>query len=143
MKEQYFYFKFNKVVSRSTSSADSGIYIGENPKEIPYSYHGYSIQDPNSYTGIIAGPYSEDVGGDVFEDPKVPFYYLALREITLSYNVPTEYFNDVIKRLSVYVTGSNLHYFKSVSGDTPEIGGVQYGAFPVPKTFTMGLNLTF
>ena len=75
-----FYFKFNKVVSRSTSSADSGIYIGENPKEIPYSYHGYSIQDPNSYTGIIAGPYLEDVGGDVFEDPKVPFYYLALRE---------------------------------------------------------------
>ncbi len=69
--------------------------------------------------------------------------YLALREITLSYNVPTEYFKDAIKRLSIYVTGSNLHYFKSVSGDTPEIGGVQYGAFPVPKTFTVGLNVTF
>ena len=37
--------------------------------------------------------------------------YLALREVTLSYNVPTEYFNDVIKRLSIYVTGTNLHYF--------------------------------
>lgn len=69
--------------------------------------------------------------------------YLALREVTLSYNVPTEYFNDVIKRLSVYVTGTNLHYFKSMSGDTPEVGGVQYGEFPVPKTFTIGLNLTF
>ena len=69
--------------------------------------------------------------------------YLALREITLSYNVPTEYFNDVIKRLSVYVTGTNLHYFKSMSGDTPEVGGVQYGQFPVPKTFTIGVNVTF
>lgn len=69
--------------------------------------------------------------------------YLALREVTLSYNVPAEYFNDVIKRLSIYVTGSNLHYFKSMSGDTPEIGGVQSGAFPVPKTFTIGLNVTF
>ena len=69
--------------------------------------------------------------------------YLALREITLSYNVPAEYFKDVIKRLSIYVTGTNLHYFKSMSGDTPEIGGVQYGAFPVPKTFTIGLNVTF
>ncbi|MBJ6367805.1 SusC/RagA family TonB-linked outer membrane protein [Snuella sedimenti] len=69
--------------------------------------------------------------------------YLALREITLSYNVPTEHFNDVIKRLNVYVTGTNLHYFKSMSGDTPEVGGVQYGEFPVPKTFTIGLNVTF
>ncbi|WOD42799.1 SusC/RagA family TonB-linked outer membrane protein [Hwangdonia lutea] len=69
--------------------------------------------------------------------------YLALREITLSYNVPTEHFNDVIKRLNIYVTGTNLHYFKSMSGDTPEVGGVQYGEFPVPKTFTIGVNVTF
>ncbi|PIB38261.1 SusC/RagA family TonB-linked outer membrane protein [Maribacter sp. 4G9] len=69
--------------------------------------------------------------------------YLALREVTLSYDVPKQYFNDVIQRLNIYVTGSNLHYFKSMSGDTPEIGGVQYGAFPVPKTITLGLNVTF
>lgn len=69
--------------------------------------------------------------------------YLALREVTLTYNVPTEYFNDVIKRLSINVTGTNLHYFKSMSGDTPEVGGVQYGEFPVPKTITIGLNVTF
>lgn len=69
--------------------------------------------------------------------------YLALRELTLSYNVPAKYFNDAIKNLSIYLTGSNLHYFKKMSGDTPEIGGVQFGAFPVPKTYTVGLNLTF
>lgn len=69
--------------------------------------------------------------------------YLALREVTLRYSFPSEYFNDVIKRLSINVTGSNLHYFKSMSGDTPEVGGVQYGEFPVPKTITIGLNVTF
>lgn len=69
--------------------------------------------------------------------------YLALREVTFSYDVPSEYFNDVIKRLNIFVTGSNLHYFKSYTGETPEIGGIQYGAFPVPKTVTIGLNLTF
>lgn len=69
--------------------------------------------------------------------------YLSLREVTLSYNLPVEYFNDAIQRFSIYVTGSNLHYFKSMSGDTPELGGVQYGAFPVPKTITIGLNVTF
>ena len=69
--------------------------------------------------------------------------YLALREVTLSYDVPAKYFKDVVKRFSVYITGSNLHYFKSMSGDTPELGGVQYGNFPMPKTFTIGLNVTF
>ncbi len=69
--------------------------------------------------------------------------YLALREVTLSYDIPKKYFNDAINGLNIYLTGSNLHYFKSMSGDTPEIGGVQYGAFPVPKTITIGLNVTF
>jgi hypothetical protein len=69
--------------------------------------------------------------------------YLALREVTLSYNVPSKYLGDVFKRISLNLTGSNLHYFKSMSGDTPEIGGVQYGAFPMPKTISAGLNVTF
>lgn len=69
--------------------------------------------------------------------------YLALREVTLSYDIPTEAFNDKIKGLSLYLTGSNLHYFKGYSGDTPEEGGIQLGEFPVPRTYTLGLNLTF
>ena len=69
--------------------------------------------------------------------------YLALREVTLSYDVPSEYFKDVIKRLNIFVTGSNLHYFKGYTGETPEVGGIQYGSFPVPKTVTIGINLTF
>ena len=69
--------------------------------------------------------------------------YLALREITLSYDLPTEeIFNDHIDQLSIYLTGSNLHYFKSYSGDTPELGGYQAGEFPLPRTVTLGLNLT-
>ncbi|MET2986504.1 SusC/RagA family TonB-linked outer membrane protein [Aureibaculum conchae] len=69
--------------------------------------------------------------------------YLALREVTLSYDLPTNIFKDKIQNLSVYLTGTNLHYFKGFSGDSPEEGGVQYGTFPVPKTYTVGLNLTF
>lgn len=68
--------------------------------------------------------------------------YLALREVTLNYNVPTKFFNNTIKKLNIYATGSNLLYIKSMSGDTPEIGGVQYGNFPMPKTYTLGINIT-
>ena len=69
--------------------------------------------------------------------------YFALREVTFTYTVPTKFFKDVIKNLDLYATGSNLFYFTGFSGDSPEQGGVQYGTFPVPKTFTIGLNLTF
>ena len=69
--------------------------------------------------------------------------YLAIREVSLSYNVPADYFKGTIQALSIYVTLSNIHYFKGMSGDTPEIGGVQYGAFPLPKTVTVGGNVTF
>ncbi|WP_417443886.1 SusC/RagA family TonB-linked outer membrane protein [Joostella sp.] len=69
--------------------------------------------------------------------------YLAIREVTLNYSIPTKYFNEKISRLNLFLTGSNLHYFKSMSGDTPEVGGVQYGEFPLPKTITIGLNVIF
>lgn len=69
--------------------------------------------------------------------------YLALREVTLSYEVPTSAFDDKIQGLSLFLTGSNLHYFKSYSGYTPEEGGYQAGEFPMPVTVTLGLNLTF
>ncbi|UFH34344.1 SusC/RagA family TonB-linked outer membrane protein [Flavobacterium acetivorans] len=70
--------------------------------------------------------------------------YLALREVTLNYNLPVKkYFKGVIQNFNLYATGSNLHYFKSYSGDTPEVGGAQEGAFPMPRTITIGLNVTF
>lgn len=70
--------------------------------------------------------------------------YLALREVTLNYDLPVKkYFKGAIQNLNLYVTGSNLHYFKSYSGDTPEVGGSQQGAFPMPRTMTIGLNVTF
>lgn len=69
--------------------------------------------------------------------------YLALREVTLSYDVPTTAFNDKIQALSLYLTGSNLYYFKGYSGNSPEEGGYQAGEFPMPITLTFGLNLTF
>lgn len=68
--------------------------------------------------------------------------YLAIREATLSYNLPTNWFDNAIKNLEIYVTGSNLYYFKNYSGPAPEKGGYQYGEFPMPRTFSLGFNLT-
>ncbi|MFS4417449.1 SusC/RagA family TonB-linked outer membrane protein [Maribacter sp. 2307ULW6-5] len=70
--------------------------------------------------------------------------YLALREVTLSYNFPTEeIFDDMLEGLRLYVTGANLHYFTQFGGNSVEVGGVNSGSFPIPISYTIGLNVTF
>lgn len=69
--------------------------------------------------------------------------YLAIRELTLNYSIPKDFTKGVFKNVNIYATGSNLHYFKSYSGDSPEEGGSQQGNFPMPRTYTAGINLTF
>lgn len=72
--------------------------------------------------------------------------YLALREVTLSYNFPTKWFNNKISAFRIYATGTNLHYFKKYFGNAPEHipgqNGIDSGRFPLPKTYTLGLNIT-
>lgn len=68
--------------------------------------------------------------------------YLALREVTFSYSLESEKFKKAFKRLDLYVTGSNLLYLTGYSGMTPERGGYQHGEYPMPRTYTFGINLT-
>lgn len=71
--------------------------------------------------------------------------YLALRELTLSYDVPGELLTRALKNrlqgLRVYVTGTNLTYFTGYSGNLPETGGEDVGRFALPRTVTFGLNV--
>ncbi len=71
--------------------------------------------------------------------------YLALREVTLSYDFNQELLKNVFQNLRLYVSGSNLAYFNGFSGSSPEESGdgIDYGRFPLPRTITFGLNVTF
>lgn len=69
--------------------------------------------------------------------------YLCLREVTLSYNLPSTILKEYIKNLKIYVTGSNLKYFTKYSGPAPEQGGIDIGRYPVPRVYTFGLDVTF
>jgi TonB-linked SusC/RagA family outer membrane protein len=76
------------------------------------------------------------------------FYYekgdfLALRELTLSYDLPKELLQKVkIAGLRVNVTGNNLHYFTKFTGMNPEFGGTDNGRYPIPRNIIFGLNVT-
>lgn len=80
--------------------------------------------------------------------------YLALREVTLSYDLDGKLTNNIFKSARVYVTGANLFYFTAYGGSTPEdasanrqdlgvVQGSERGRYPLPRVITLGLNLTF
>lgn len=78
--------------------------------------------------------------------------YLCLREITLSYDFSRALLGKtrVINRARAFVSGSNLIYFTKYTGATPEapvdggvITGIDRGVYPVPRSFVLGLEVTF
>ncbi|AWX43519.1 TonB-dependent receptor SusC [Flagellimonas maritima] len=79
--------------------------------------------------------------------------FIRLRNITLGYSIPTKkIFGDSIDRLRFYVTGTNLFTITDYLGYNPEVSnistnsltpGEDYGAYPLTKSITMGVNLTF
>ncbi|WP_189565322.1 SusC/RagA family TonB-linked outer membrane protein [Persicitalea jodogahamensis] len=70
--------------------------------------------------------------------------YLAIREVTLAYNIPVELFRRVgISNLRVNLTGNNLKYFTKYTGLAPEDGGSDRGRYPVPRVLMVGLKASF
>lgn len=69
--------------------------------------------------------------------------YLAIRELTLTYDVPRVFLKRAkISGLRLNVTGHNLHYFTKFSGLNPEYGGQDTGRYPIPRNIIFGLNVT-
>ncbi|RYC67957.1 MULTISPECIES: SusC/RagA family TonB-linked outer membrane protein [Spirosoma] len=78
--------------------------------------------------------------------------YLRIRNITLGYNLPKTLANRFkMQTLRVYVGAQNvltvskyLGYNPEVSGyEGPLTGGVDYGSYPLARTYTAGINLGF
>lgn len=79
--------------------------------------------------------------------------YLRLRNITLGYSIPVEKLSgNSIDRLRFYITGTNLFTKTDYLGYNPEVSnistnsltpGEDYGAYPLTRSFTMGVNLSF
>jgi TonB-linked SusC/RagA family outer membrane protein len=78
--------------------------------------------------------------------------YMRIRNVTLGYTVPADLIRKtrIISNLRVYVSAQNLFTFTNYSGFDPEVGstsplkaGVDDGVYPVPRTWLMGLNVSF
>ncbi len=82
------------------------------------------------------------------DDHNSKFYekgdYLSLRELTLSYTLPGNLLSRIgVSSLRLNLTGQNLAYFTRYTGNAPELGGLDNGRFPMPRTFVLGLLISF
>jgi TonB-linked SusC/RagA family outer membrane protein len=79
--------------------------------------------------------------------------YLRLQNIALGYTLPQSITGRLsLQKLRVYLSGQNLVTWTKYTGYNPEVNlrptealtpGEDYGTYPLAKTFTVGLNLTF
>jgi len=97
--------------------------------------------------------------------------YTRLKNITLGYTLPAKLFKEKISKFRVYVSAQNILTLTDYSGLDPEVGyyqpnstgvglvgsqstsngyptvnfatGIDYGAYPMPKSFIGGIQITF
>ena len=98
-------------------------------------------------------------GAGASADPSTRFLekgdFVRFQNATLGYNVPLSE-DSVFKVLRLSVTGQNLFLITDYSGIDPEVTvntgdlgsgvpsrGIDWSAFPNPRTFTFGINASF
>jgi len=75
--------------------------------------------------------------------------FLRIQSVTLGYNLQAKKIG--IEKIRVYVTGENLFVFTNYTGVDPEVniegldtpGMDWFNAYPRPRTFSFGLNISF
>ena len=79
--------------------------------------------------------------------------YLRIQNISLAWNLPDKWLHKAfIKQARVYFNCQNVYTFTKYKGYDPEIGAfnqssllqnIDRGRYPTPRTYTVGVNLTF
>ncbi len=95
-----------------------------------------------------ASPISYAVSDRYVEDGS----YARLRNVTLGYTLPTDVFENYFSKLRIYVSGQNLYTLTDYTGLDPELPltndvtadvGIDRGNYPQPKTFLLGVQVSF
>ncbi len=77
--------------------------------------------------------------------------FSRLKNLTIGYTLPSDAFGqELFSKFRIYVSGQNLITITDYSGLDPEVGngdlfeyGIDRGAYPQPKTYLIGLQVSF
>ena len=117
---------------------------------------GELVNDPDQLRAMNAGKtmWSPGIQNAVFSDAAVEnASFLRLQTLTLGYTLPEELTKKIyLRKVRVYVTGTNLFCLTNYSGFDPEVDtrrstpltpGVDCSAYPKSIGYVAGINLTF
>lgn len=108
----------------------------------------YTYYDASSTHSLWRGQGNTGISGLLVEKGD----FLCVREVTLSYNLPTAFLQKIrMSNLRLNVTGNNLHYFTNYSGVSPEDGNWtgasgswgDRGRYPNPRNIIFGASISF
>lgn len=116
--------------------------------EVFQRWHGEGTS--NKYPRLTMGSHtnSQYISDIYIEDGD----FVKIQNVTLGYDLKSVFLNMPFSKARLYVTGQNLFTITGYSGMDPEIGygydqswvsGIDLGFYPSPRTFLVGLNLTF
>ena len=78
--------------------------------------------------------------------------YIRLRNISLGYQLEDGWAGEMFPAARIYLTASNLYTWTDYLGYNPEVNnqagtatvqGEDYGAYPLARTFTLGIDMSF
>lgn len=113
-------------------------------------YHSWTPERPNATTPMasyVAGTISTGKASNSYymEDGS----YLRARNVQLSYTLSQDMLSRLgLEKARIYIQGVNLFTITDYSGLNPELGGndagfgIDFGSYPTPRQYLLGLNIT-
>jgi hypothetical protein len=109
-------------------------------------YDTWTVTNPNA--SLPRYVWADQLNAKNFDRPSSMFWrksnYLAFREVSLSYSVPSSILKKAkVSGLVLTVTGQNLGYLSDKMLNLPERTGNQNGAYIIPTQLIFGADITF
>jgi len=112
----------------------------------------WTPDNPNAKYPRIGGSLL-NVGTDMTSDMLEDGSYTRLRSITVGYTFPSSFASRAgFVNARAYITGTNLVTWTNYGGFNPDVSsisvgnvnrGIDIGAYPLPRAFTFGINLSY
>ncbi|MFY0715254.1 TonB-dependent receptor [Seonamhaeicola sp. NFXS20] len=136
----------NDILNANRLIFEEMAYYGQNQYATVLDRWTLTNQDTDMFRA--GGRGFEDVSSRIIEDGS----YIRLKTINFSYNFSKELVEKLsVNKASIYLAAQNLFTWTNYSGFDPDVSvnsspimpGVDYSSYPVSKTVSIGLNLTF
>jgi TonB-linked SusC/RagA family outer membrane protein len=140
----------NTIANIAQRHYNSGESYGNNTIDALQRY--YSPTNPGNGRVAIADRSQTGLNSQISTYHLSPGSYLRIRDLTLGATLPGKMTKSIgLASARIYVSALNPFTFTKYNGYNPEVSvnanpltpGVDYGSYPISKTFLLGLNIKF